>query len=110
MIYKFRSTATGDLIMMGPVGDQMLRIVGKEPSAKGILEAAALPAAIAALEAAVAVDEAARAQGRGSDDEDAEADGRGGGSNKVSLRQRAWPLVEMMRRAQREQADIVWGV
>ena len=108
MIYKFRSDATGDLIMMGPVGDQMLRIIGKEPAAKGIIEASALAAAIAALEQAVAADEASRA--RGAADEDADEAGRSGHGGKVSLRQRAWPLVEMMRRAQREQADIVWGV
>jgi hypothetical protein len=109
MIYKFRSDATGDLIMLGPVGDQMLRIIGKEPSAKGIIEAPALAAAIAALEQAVAADEGVRARGRTTDEDDAGDEGRSGG-DRVSLRQRAWPLIEMMRRAQREQADIVWGV
>jgi len=108
MIYKFKSKATGDLVMMGPVGDQMLGIIGKAPSAQGILPAASLPAAIAALEQAVAADEAARA--RSPDASDAEEEGRPGGGDKVSLRARAWPLVEMMRRAQRENADIVWGV
>ena len=28
----------------------------------------------------------------------------------VTLRQRAWPLVEMMKRSMAEKADIVWGV
>jgi len=109
MIYKFKSTATGDLVMMGPVGDQMLRILGKEPSPQGILPVASLPAAITALEQAVAADEAARARDRAGeqpDDKDAPATG----GDKISLRARAWPLVEMMRRAQRENADIVWGV
>ena len=31
MIYKFKSKAAGDLIMMGPSGDQGLRILGKGP-------------------------------------------------------------------------------
>jgi len=30
MLYKFKSKATGDLIMMQPSGDQVLRIVGRE--------------------------------------------------------------------------------
>ena len=34
MIYKFKSKATADLIVMGPVGDNLLRIVGREPAAK----------------------------------------------------------------------------
>jgi len=110
MIYKFRSKATGDLVMMGPVGDQMLRIIGKEPAAQGIVPAAALPAAIAALEQAVAADEAARGGGRTVDRGDEDDEGGPGGGDKVSLRARAWPLVEMMRRALREDADVVWGV
>jgi len=104
MIYKFKSKATADLIVMGPVGDNLLRLVGREPAAKGIIEVGALPAAIAALEAAVAAEEAARAKSGGD-----EPDESAGGDN-VSLRQRAWPLLEMMRRSQREGADIVWGV
>ena len=42
MIYKFKSKAAGDVIMMGPTGDQVLRAVGREPAAKGIIEVAAM--------------------------------------------------------------------
>jgi hypothetical protein len=104
MIYKFKSKATADLIVMGPVGDNLLRLIGREPAAKGIIEVGALPAAIAALETAVAAEEAARGKS-GADEPDESA-----GGDNVSLRQRAWPLLEMMRRSQREGADIVWGV
>ena len=45
MIYRFKSKATADLIVMGPVGDNLLRLVGREPAAKGIIEVGALPAA-----------------------------------------------------------------
>jgi hypothetical protein len=105
MIYRFKSKAAADLIVMGPVGDTLLRTIGREPAAKGIVEAAALPAAIAALEQAVAAEDAARKTAP-----DDEADETRGGGDNVSLRQRAWPLLEMMRRSQREGADIVWGV
>jgi len=104
MIYRFKSKAAADLIVMGPVGDNLLRIVGREPAAKGIIEVRALPAAIAALEAAVAAEEAVRGKA-GADEPDESA-----GGDNISLRQRAWPLLEMMRRSQREGADIVWGV
>lgn len=103
MIYKFKSKATGDLIMLGPDGDQVMRLIGREPQPKGIIEAAAMPGVIGALEAAVAA-EAAQAQA--ADDED---DG-GRGARKVSLRQRAWPLVEMLRRAHAADEPVVWGV
>jgi len=105
MIYKFKSRAAGDLIMLAPHGDQILRIVGKEPSTQGIFEVADMPAAIAAIEQAVAADEAPGPQG------DAAAAGDPCESaDRVGLRQRAWPLLEMLRRCHAEGAVIVWGV
>jgi hypothetical protein len=107
MIYKFRSKAAGDVIMMGPNGDEVLRIIGKGPAPKGIIEPAAMPAAIAALERAVADDDARRKEA----EQQAAAEGRKiAGGEGVSLRQRAWPLVEMMKRAHAEDHEVVWGV
>jgi hypothetical protein len=97
MIYKFKSKAASDLIMLGPNGDQLLRILGREPAAKGIVEPGDLAQAIAALQQAVAQDEADRG--------DAPLP-----SHKVSLRQRLWPMIEMMKRAQAAGEAIVWGV
>jgi hypothetical protein len=54
MIYKFKSKASGDLVMLGPHGDRLLRLLGREPAAQGIIEPSAMPQAIAALEAAIA--------------------------------------------------------
>ena len=105
MIYKFKSKACGDVIMMGESGDEILRLIGKEPSGKGIIEVSALQGAASALEQAVRDDEAARAQAQ------AAADGKAPGPRDgVTLRQRAWPLIEMMRRSLAEDAVIVWGV
>ena len=107
MIYKFKSKAAGDVIMMGPAGDDVLRLMGKAPAAQGIIEVNAMAAAASAIEQAVAGDEAARAQA----EKDAAAEGRTLAPREgVSLRQRAWPLLEMMKRSQAAGADIVWGV
>jgi hypothetical protein len=105
MIYKFKSKAAGDVIMMGPGGDAVLRIIGKEPAAKGIIEPADMPAAMKAIEQAVLADEAARKQAETEDDEAKPPKGDG-----VTLRQRAWPLLEMMKRAHAAGEPIVWGV
>ncbi len=107
MIYKFKSKAAGDVIMTGPNGDHILRLIGKEPAPKGIVVPADMPAAIAALERAVLEEEAARKHA----EEQAAAEGatlppREG----VTLRQRAWPLIEMMRRSHAADKEIVWGV
>jgi hypothetical protein len=107
MIYKFKSKAAGDVIMMKPGGDQVLEIIGKAPAAQGILQVADMPAAMTAIEQAVAADETARKKGAEGEDDDAPA---AAGRDKVSLRQRAWPLLEMMKRAHAAGHDIVWGV
>ncbi|WKB54889.1 DUF1840 domain-containing protein [Eleftheria terrae] len=107
MLYKFKSKAAGDVIMTGPAGDQIVRLLGKEPAPKGIIEPPQMPDAIAALERAVQEDEAARRRA----EEEAEAEGRSLPPREgVTLRQRVWPLIEMMRRAHAEDHDIVWGV
>ncbi len=107
MLYKFRSKAGGDVIMMGPCGDEVLRLMGREPSAQGIVTKDAMAAAVAALEQAVSDDEAAFARAV----EDAKAAGEVAPKRSgIQLRQRAWPLIELMRHAQRENEDIVWGV
>lgn len=107
MLYKFKSKAAGDVIMTQPVGDALLRSIGRDAAPKGIFEVADLPAAIQAIEAAIAADEAARAEAEA----EARAAGRALGPREgVTMRQRAWPLVEMMKRAQSAGQDIVWGV
>ena len=101
MIYKFKSPATGDLIMLGPQGDQLLRLLGREPAPSGIIEPAAMAAALAALQAAISAAEEPPA---------APADARVDDLPPVALRQRLWPMVEMLRRAQAAQRPVVWGV
>ncbi|MES2959589.1 MAG: DUF1840 domain-containing protein [Pseudomonadota bacterium] len=103
MLYKFKSKAAGDLIMLGPNGDHVLRLVGREPESRGIFEVDAMPGLIAALQAAVTADEAAR---QGADGGDAPTVGR---ADRVALRQRVWPLVEMLRRSHAAREVIVWG-
>jgi hypothetical protein len=105
MLYKFKSKAAGDVIMMGPNGNRILEVLGREPAPKGIFEVRDLPRLIATLEAAIAQDDAARAANGQADDDEAAPNG-----DAVSLRRRAWPLLEMMKRALAADAVIVWGV
>jgi Domain of unknown function (DUF1840) len=107
MLYKFKSKAAGDVIMTAPVGDAVLRAMGREPAAKGIFEAAMLAGLLQTLESAVLADEERR-RPAADDLEDAPAQGAAG--DGLSLKQRAWPLLEMMRRAASTGHDIVWGV
>ena len=108
MLYRFRSPATGDVIMLGPQGDALLRALGREPSAKGILEPAGMARALEALETAIAADEAARAQAGGGAEQGEDAPAAAAG--ELPLRRRFWPFVEMVRRAQAADEPVTWGV
>ena len=99
MMYKFKSKATGDLIMTQPVGDRVLSLIGKAVTPQGIIEVDQLSAAMSALEAAVSAESPKP-----------NADDSGGAkADRVSLRQRVWPMVEMMKRAAAENEPITWG-
>ena len=46
MLYKFKSKATGDLILLEPQGRQFLSLIGKAVEPKGIIEADQMPEAL----------------------------------------------------------------
>lgn len=107
MLYKFKSKATGDLIMLEPHGRHLLGLLGKEASPKGILQVADMPAAIEALQLAIAQQEVRHVQAQ----QEAQARGEEISNEEiVTLRQRAVPFIAMMKRCLQEQQDIVWGV
>ena len=122
MLYKFKSKATGDLIMLEPQGRQILKIIGKEPGAQGIIEPKDMMAAIDALQRAVVIEEEARQAAREAEREahkaaegvaaDPTKSGAHAASDKgaISLKQRVVPFIDMLRRAHAEDKDIVWGV
>lgn len=107
MLYRFKSKAGADVIMMADSADAVLRLMGREPAPQGILELADLPTLIQALEAGVTADEA---QFQRAVDEAKAAGQPAPRRQGVSLRQRAWPLHELMQRSLKEKTDVVWGV
>lgn len=107
MLYKFKSKAAGDLIMLEPNGRRVLQIIGKDPGPQGIIEPPQMPGAIAALEAAIASEEAEQKaavdEAKAKGEEPPHFEG-------ISLRQRAVPFIDMLRRCEKEGKEIVWGV
>ena len=107
MLYKFKSKAAGDLIMLEPNGRQVLGIIGKDAGPKGIIQPQEMPDAVRALDDAIAREEAEHKQIVD------EAKPKGQLPPKfdgVSLRQRAVPFIDMLKRCQRADVEIVWGV
>jgi Raf kinase inhibitor-like YbhB/YbcL family protein len=107
MIYKFTSKASGDVVMLGAHGDQLLRLLGREPAARGIIEVADMAQALQSLRDALEQEALAApvpdvAAVGGADQTYAEP--------PVALRQRLFPMMEMLRRCQAERQPVVWGV
>ena len=105
MIYKFKSQAAADVIMLQANGDQMLAIVGKEPAGQGIITVAQIPAALAALEAAIVVHEAAEAKRHEHPGLVVTVEG-----DSIMLRQRAAPFIDLLKTSAEAGKDGVWGV
>ena len=107
MLYKFKSKAAGDLIMLEPNGRRVLEIIGKDAGPKGIIQPQEMPGAVNALDDAIAREEAEHKQAI----EEAKAKGQVPPKfDGVSLRQRAVPFIDMLKRCQKADAEIVWGV
>ena len=100
MLIQFRSKA-GDITMFGEPGVQLLKMMGQSGVLPGALLAKDIPAALARLEQAVGAAPAdAPAESRAAAGSDAEP--------RISIRQRAWPLIELMRRCVKGECDLVW--
>ncbi len=111
MLYKFKSKATSDLIMLGPDAQRLLKLMGSDASPKGIFTVDHQPQVIAALEAAIAQDEARMADLRAQRQAEEGSEDTGTvTSEAVSLKRRAQPLLDMLRRSCAAKADVVWGV
>jgi hypothetical protein len=111
MLYKFKSKSTGDVIMLEPNGRRVLEIIGKDTkngaSQQGIVLAADMPSALAALEAAIAREDLERKAAVEKALAEHQPPPR---FEAVSLRQRALPFMDMLRRCAKDGHEIVWGV
>lgn len=98
MLVKFKSDA-GDIIMFGDVAEKLLRMMGQSGALPGALVAKDVPAALERLQRATAIEprNAAPAQESADDEEP-----------KVSLKQRAFPLVELLGRCVERKCDVIW--
>lgn len=102
----FRSKAAGEIFYLAENARRLFDIIGKDPAPRGVITAAQLPEAIAKLVVAV---EEERAQQKSAQAQQGE-DEAGRAQRAVTLGQRAYPLLEMLRAAQKRNVDVTWGV
>jgi hypothetical protein len=111
MLYKFKSKAAADVIMLPPHARSLLEVLGKreagELDSPGIVLADQMAAAMASLEQAMLREEADLQAAR---DEAVARGDKPPHPPSVTLRQRAHPLMVMLKRSAHEGHDVTWTV
>lgn len=108
MLVKFRSSKAGDLIMYADNARPILKLLGKETLARGVITEEQMADAIAVLDAAIVREKAARAAGESADaNAQAMAEAKGD-ALPISFLQRVVPFVELLRRTLKEKGYVTW--
>ena len=101
MTIIFTSNATGNIIMFSDVAEQMLKMMGHSGMIPSAIAAKDVAAALTRLKAAVELSDNQKTVeiGVGANIEDV---------SKVSIVNRAFPLIKMLTRAAEEGCDVIW--
>ena len=100
MLVRFDSDV-GGLTMFGNVAVRLLKMMGHSGTVPSALLADDIPGALARLKSALA-SEPASGPGRGQETSEEREE------PPVSLRQRAYPLVDLLTRAAQRGCDVMW--
>jgi hypothetical protein len=109
MIYEFKSRATGTVVTTQAVAERILQLIGKSTPSKGVILPEQMPAAIDALKRAIDIEAQSSSNPRSVDVAHGEPDDESSDAG-VSLAQRAFPFLEMLREAYAARKEITWGV
>jgi hypothetical protein len=107
MLVTFQSTATPDVVMLRDLAGYLLGAIGKRLGERGVIVHGEMPAAIVRLEATLE-DDAKTAQEHGPNFHATIGDNAL--RTSAGLRHRALPFLDMLRQAERQDADILWGL
>jgi hypothetical protein len=107
----FRSKAAAEIFMFAETARRLLQIIGKADAERGVIRADELLDALNRLTDAVEQEKMELRRQRG----ERESDERTGDAHSerlmpITLAQRAFPLIEMLRAAERKQVDVTWGI
>ena len=104
----FRSKAAADITMFAESARRIFEIIGRPESARGVITAEQVPDALQRLTTAVEQEkEQFRAASARAENDEPES--KGTAARGVTFGQRAFPLIEMLRAAQKKGADVTWG-
>jgi Domain of unknown function (DUF1840) len=98
VLVTFRSPASANITMFGDIAVTLLKLMGMSGSVPGALRAEDIPAALEKLQQGLAT--LPKAQSQPDVDEDSRA--------KVSLANRAFPLLELLTVAAKKGEHVMW--
>jgi len=98
MLIKFYSKV-GAFTMFGDIGVKLLKAMGQSGALPGAIRPDDIPAAVARLKGVVSE---SGGEPAGVEEED------DAGAVPVTLRQRAFPLIELLERAAAEDCEVLW--
>ena len=96
MLITFKSKAHADVVMLGDVARELIRLMGKSDALPSAVAPDDIPRALARLEAGLAE----RAQPVAEDD--------GEEDDKVQIHTRALPLIDMLKAARSADVPVMW--
>lgn len=107
MLITFKSKAAAEVLMYAKHAKPLLDLLGKDTQ-RGVITAEESADAIRQIEAEIARRQQAEAAQPADEVDDHESEMAR--ANHVSFATRAFPLLEMLRAAQREHEFVMWGV
>ena len=103
MIHQFRTKNSAPVIMLDDLTQRIFNVIGRPFEIKGILLPEQIPDYIQSLEKAIEAERAIKQDHSSNDSENQ-------GNKKDPLGRRAFPFLELLKQAQKNNEPIVWGV
>lgn len=101
MLVTFSTDAYENITMFGDVATRLLNMMGHSGTVPGALLAKDVPDALERLQQALALEKNKPAMPEASLEEE---------DSEVSLEQRAWPLIQLLRDAAKAECSVIWRV
>jgi len=101
MLVTFQTKAYSDITMFGDVAKRLLNLMGHSGAIPSAISAADVPAALERLRSAVVAQRSTEPVDPGDDDEER-------GPRRVSIANRAYPLIELLNAAAAAGEDVTW--
>ena len=108
MLVTFHSPAAGDVVMFGDIAVQLIQLMGQSGKVPGALQPEDLPQAIRLLKTAVEDHSSSDTDVNSINESENNDEIEDNDELRVSLRNRSFPLIQLLEAAEREEVQVVW--